>query len=430
MQLNTLKNETLSSSRIIILICGLIIAFLVWASLAEVDEITRGEGRVIPSQKTQVVQTAEPGVVKAIYVRPGQRIKQGDLLYRLDKTPTSANLGELLAKARNLKVRIERLRLERDGPLDKGFKCADNIRTLAPNACENEERLFRARIDSLNSRLLVMNARSKQKERELEEVNTDIGRLNKTLDLVKKEHALILPMAKRQIVAETELLKIQRTLVDSEGKLKTALKTRKKVEAGLREARLQLNEQRLAFKQQAQSELTEKRSELSVILQTTRGAEERVKRTDIHSPVDGIVNEVKVTTQGAFVNAGDRLVSVVPSEDNLLVEARVKPSDIAFIHVGQPAVTKITAFDFSIFGGLEGKVESVGADTVFDQNTKEAYYPVIIKTKDTKLRSAKGQFDIIAGMVCNVDIITGKKTIMQYLLKPINKARELAFRER
>src|SRR5262249_54111306 len=151
--------------------------------------------------------------------------------------------------------------------------------------------------------------------------------------------------------------------------------------------------------------------ELSIAEETIRGAAERVRRTDILSPVDGIVNEVLVTTQGAFVNAGDRVVSVVPVEDKLLVEARVRPSDIAFIHPGQLAVVKVTAFDFSIFGGLDGVVENIAADTSIDPVSKEPYYTVIIRTNDSTLRSARGNFDIIPGMICNVDIMTGKKTI-------------------
>ena len=155
-----------------------------------------------------------------------------------------------------------------------------------------------------------------------------------------------------------------------------------------------------------------------------------VRRTDIHSPVDGIVNEIVVTTQGAFVNAGDRLVSIVPVDDKLLIEARIRPGDIAFINPGQPAVVKVTAFDFSIFGGLDGLVENVAADTSVDPVSKDPYYTVIVRTKESTLRGAKGSYDIIPGMICNVDIKTGQKTILQYLLKPISKARELAFRER
>lgn len=419
-----------ASIAVILLISALLLAFLTWAALAEIDEVTRGDGRIIPSQKTQIIQSAEPGVVTEIFVRVGQRIAKNDLLFRLDKTPTAANLGELEAKTRTLTAQIVRLELEQEGKLDVAYPCPEVAKRAAQAVCLNEERLFRAKAANLKGRVKVFEQRVEQKQRELNEVGTNMQRLKESLDLAQQELALIRPLAERQIIAETELLRVQRTVADLRGQLETATETKARAEAGLREATLQVNEQMLAFKQLAQAELNDKRAELSVVDETIRGAAERVRRTDIHSPVDGIVNEVLVTTQGAFINAGDRVVSIVPVDDKLLVEARVRPSDIAFIHPGQAAVVKVTAFDFSIFGGLDGIVENVGADTSIDPVSKEPYYTVIIRTNDSTLRGAKGNHDIIPGMVCNVDIMTGKKTIMQYLLKPINKAREQAFRER
>ena len=430
MQSTKINDNGRMSTTIILLACGLVSAFVVWACFAEVEEITRGEGRVIPSQKTQIVQTSEPGVVKAIFVRLGQRIKKGDLIFRLDKTPTSANLGELEAKMHSLKIKILRLTIERDGKIDEGFECSTEHKLSAAGDCFTERKLFQARKKGLRSRIEVLKERAEQKQQELNGVMSETLRLKETLKLAQQELELIAPMARRKIIAETELLRIRRTVSDLTGQLNTMIEKKRGAEAAIREANLQVSEQRLAFQQQAQAELTEKKGEYSVVTESIRGAAERVRRTDIHSPVDGIINEIIITTQGAFVNAGDRLVSVVPIDDKLLVEARVKPSDIAFITVGQPAVVKVTAFDFSIFGGLDGHVENVGADTVVDPVSKEPYYPVVVRTKETMLRGAKGQFQVIAGMVCNVDIMTGKKTIMQYLLKPINKARELAFRER
>ena len=392
--------------------------------------MTRGDGRVIPSQKTQIIQTAEPGIVQAIFVHVGQRIKKGELLFRLDKTPTSANLGELQAKMNTLKVKTARLTVEREGNLDEEFKCSPSLLNSAAADCSSETYLFLARKRELKSRVDVLKQRAQQKHQELSEVVAETKRLKESLALAKQELALIAPMAKRRIIAQTDLLRVQRTVSDLAGQVNTNTEKTRRAQSAIREADLQISEQMSTFRQQAQAELAEKKAELAVVTEGIKGAEERVRRTTIHSPVDGIVNEVVVTTQGAFVNPGDKLVSIVHSDDKLLVEARVSPKDIAFIHIGQPSVVKITAFDFSIFGGLDGRVENVGADTLIDPVTKDAYYPVIIKTDKTSLRNARGEYEVIAGMICNVDIMTGKKTIMQYLLKPINKARELAFRER
>jgi adhesin transport system membrane fusion protein len=254
--------------------------------------------------------------------------------------------------------------------------------------------------------------------------------LSESLQLAQQELNMIKPLVEKKVVADIELIRARRTVADLDGQLKSTTEVKARIEAGLREAELQINEQTLIFRQTALSEMTDKRAELSVVQETIRGAAERLRRTDIRSPVDGVVNEIVVTTQGAFVNAGDRVVSIVPVEDTLLVEARIRPSDIAFIHPGQPSVVKVTAFDFSIFGGLEGTVETVSADTIVDPVTKDPYYTVIIRTNDTALKSARGINEIIPGMICNVDIMTGRKTVMQYLMKPINKAREQALRER
>ncbi len=419
-----------AGTRVVLLVSGLLASFLIWACLAEIEEVTRGDGRVIPSQKTQIVQSAEPGVVKELLVRLGQRVAKGDLLMRIDKSTTAASLGEVEAQSRALTAQIARLELEHEAEGRAPYICPAELRPTWNALCDNEQKLYAARVSNLVSRVKVFKERSEQKSRELNEVAANVERLKESLALADRELKMIKPLADRKIIADTELIRVQRGLSDARGQLNAALETKGRTEAALREANLQVEEQVLDYKQTAQKELNEKRAQLSIVQQTMQGAAERVRRTDIHSPVDGFVNEVLVTTLGAFVNAGERVVSIVPAEDQLLVEARVRPADIAFIHNGQPAVVKVTAFDFSIFGGLDGLVENVSADTLIDPTTKEPFYTVIVRTKDSTLQGRAGNLEIIPGMVCNVDIMTGKKTIMQYLLKPIQKARETAFRER
>ena len=421
---------TRASSMVILLVVGLIISFILWASLTELDEVTRGDGKVIPSQKTQIIQSTERGIIKDIAVRLGQRIEKGDLVFRLDKTPTQANLGEQEAKRRALIAQIARLEFEHSAEPGAEFKCPKQTHKLQEEICKNETRLHEARVKNFQARVKVFEERVEQKRRELGEAAANISRIEEGLELAKKELDMIQPLAKRKIIAATELIDTQKNVSELVGQLSTAVETKERVKAALREAELQVQEQHLDFKQKAQAELTEKKAELSVVLETIRGAAERVRRTDVYSPIDGIVNEVVVTTKGAFVNPGDEVVSIVPVEDQLLVEARIKPRDIAFIRPGQKALVKITAFDFAIFGGLEGAVENVSADTLVDPVTKEPYYTVIIKTTESELKSNYAQHKIMPGMICNVDILTGKKTIMSYLLKPINRAQEVAFRER
>ena len=415
---------------IVILISGLMLSFILWASLTELDEVTRGDGRVIPSQKTQIIQSAEPGIIKEIAVRLGQKITEGDLLFRLDKTRTQANLGEQEAKKRALLAQVARLEFEHRAEPDEDFMCPEKIQKLDKLICENEIKLHRARVKQFQARVGVYKERAEQKKRELGEAAANIERIKEGLSLAQKEFAMIKPLADRNVIAKTELIESQQKVSDLSGQLTTAAETREKVKAALREAMLQVEEQHLEFKQEAQAQFTEKRAELSVVEETIRGAAEHVRRTDMFSPVDGIVNEVLITTKGAYVSPGDQVLSIVPVEDQLLVEARIQPKDIAFIRPGQKALVKVTAFDFAIFGGLEGAVENVSADTLVDPVTKDPYYTVIVKTSESALKGKTGEHAIMPGMICNVDILTGKKSIMRYLLKPINRAQEVAFRER
>lgn len=422
--------ETRASSRTIKLIAGFFAAFLVWASLAELEEVTRGDGRVIPSQKTQIIQTAEPGVIVELFVRPGQRISKGDMLTRLDKTPTSATLGEVEAKIRALTAQVSRLQMESEGSLDTPYACPDPVKERAPAVCKTEAELFRARTDNLRSKIKVYMEKAEQKRREAAEADSNVIRSRQAVTLAKRELGMIEPLVAKKVVSDLDLIKAQRAVSDADGQLRAAQEVKARAEAGVREAELQVEEQNLIFRQTAMTEMTEKRAELSVVEETTKGAAERLRRTDIRAPVDGVVNELYYNTVGAFVNPGDKILSIVPVDDTLLVEARVKPSDIAFVHPKQKSVVKVTALDYSIFGGLEGSVETVAADTVLDQATKEPFYTVIVRTQETKLKSKNGEHPIMPGMVCSVDIITGSKTIMHYLLKPINRARENALRER
>lgn len=418
------------AARSIILTGSVFVAIaLIWSSLAEVEEVTRGSGKVIPSQRTQVVQSSEPGVVTEIGIALGQRVKKGDVLINLDETPNASRLGEVEAQIRALRAQVARLDAEARLP-DVGsviFNCPADV---AAAVCDNEKRLIEIRQRNLDARLGGFKERVEQRDREIGESNAAILRLGEAVRLAEREHKLIAPMAARNLVAQTELIRVLRQLSENQGQLATAKETLGKLDAALREARLQLEEQKLTFAKDALGELTQKRAELSVAEETLKGAAERVRRTTIRSPIDGIINALNITTLGAFVNPGDKLLEIVPLEDNLLIEARVRPSDIAFIHRDQRAVIKVSAYDFYQYGGINGTVEQVSADSFFDPNTKETFFTVFIRTGETSLKAGDRSFAIMPGMVCDADIITGQKTILQYILKPIRRARWEAMRER
>ncbi|WP_409527719.1 HlyD family type I secretion periplasmic adaptor subunit [Rhizobium lusitanum] len=418
-------------ARLILGLCALmIVAFIAWAAFADIDEIARGEGKVIPVSKTQIVQSSEPGIVQQINVNLGQVVHKGDLLVQLDNTTTASTLGESVAKARALGARVARLALEEAGAYDAQFVCPADILAAAKNVCGNEEKLFEADRAAYNNKLDVLDQRLKQHENELEEAHANIDRLKQNIAGVQKQYDLLKPLGDKKLVAETEVLKVHRDLVDQQGQLRVYVESLDRLQAAVKEATLQVTDLGLQLRQQALTDKGQALSELSVVDETIRGASDRVKHTDIRSPVDGIVNTLEVNTIGAYVDAGKVIAGVVPTADTLLIEAKISPRDVAFVRPDQPAVIKISAYDFSIFGALDGKVVNVSADSLVEKDKNETYYLVRIKTDKSALERDGKHYPIIPGMVASAEIMTGRKTILTYLMKPINKARSEALTER
>ncbi|MER9326489.1 HlyD family type I secretion periplasmic adaptor subunit [Mesorhizobium sp. M0488] len=420
----------LFASASIFIIGALFVVFVAWASFAEVDEIARGDGKVIPASKTQVIQASEAGVVQEIAVTIGQIVKKNDLIIRLDNTLNTSSLGEQQAKARALEVRIARLKYEQGGNLSGSFPCPQDIQSVAPQICDNEQKLLIARRENFDNKLSVLKSRLDQREKELAEAVANSDRLTKGLVVSDQEAKLIEAMVKKGLMARTEQLRVEREQTDLNGQLNLAGETIKKAKAAITEAQLQVEELGLQLQQEALDDLTQALADLSVVDETIRGATDKVARTDIKSPVDGIVNTLELNTVGAFVQPGAVVAGIVPTSETLLVEARVSPRDVAFIRPDQEALIKVTAYDFSIFGGIEGKVSNITADSLVDQKTGEPYYQVRVSTDKSTLERDGKAYSIIPGMICSVDIKTGRKTILHYLLKPINKAREEAMSER
>ena len=420
----------LFASASVFIVGALFVAFVVWASYAEVDEIARGDGKVIPASKTQIIQASEAGVVQEIAVKIGQIVRKNDLIIRLDDTMSVSSLGEQQARARTLGARIARLKHEQSGKIEEPFVCPQDIQKVAPEVCENEQKLLVARRENFANKLSVLKSRLEQRETELDEALANSHRLSENIAVSNKEAELVKSMVKRGLMAQTEQLRVDREQTEMKGQIALARETIKKTEGAIVEAKLQVEELGLQLQQEALDELTQALAELSVVDETIRGASDRVARTDIRSPVDGIVNTLELNTLGAFVQPGAIVAGIVPTSETLLVEARVSPRDVAFIRPDQKALIKVTAYDFSIFGGLDGKVANITADSLVDQNTGEPYYQVRVSTDSSALTKDGQSFAIIPGMICTVEIMTGRKTILSYLLKPINKARDEALRER
>lgn len=419
-----------SWSYIIAIIGAVLVVFLIWANWAEIDQVSRAEGKVIPSGKTQIVQSAEAGVVTDILVRSGEQVTAGQLLIRLDDTNTASSAGEVRARVLALQAQVERLRVESNGLSTVDYACPALVALEAQQVCAAEIELLNSRLSSLNSTNEVLIQRVEQRQRELNEVAINKTRLQSTLDITQQRLDLVEPMAERGLTAQTDLLALRAEVSDLSGQIAAADESSARLQAALREAQLQVQQAEQQFRQEALSEMTLRSAELASAEQQLRGAADRVARTDVRSPVDGVVNSIDITTIGAVVTAGSRLLDIVPKSDFLLVEARLKPADVAFVIPGQLARIKFTAYDFSVYGGLEGVVTNVSADSIVDEQTRETYYLVTVRAEQTTLDYRDQELAILPGMVSTVDIITGKHSILQYLLKPINKVQQEALIER
>lgn len=398
-----------------------IAVLLIWASLAPVNEVTRGMGKVIPSSKAQLVQPSEPAVVAEILVRAGQTVKQGQLLVRLDDAQSSSELGQLRTETERLRARSQRLASEADGG---ELGCGDG--TL----CAEEQQLAQVRVATARSRESALASAVEQRRRDLTEGQATVSSLQSSVSLAREQVTMLAPLARQGIVPQTELLTAQRDLVDLEGRLSAARQGVARARAAINQAQADLDSARLEFRQQALAEQSDVNTQIAVNQETLRGAEARQQRNELRAPSDGIVNDVQITTIGGFVNAGESIMQVVPVGDRLLVEARVSPSDIAFIKVGDRANVKVTAYDFSVFGGLNGIVQNVSADSIYDEVEREAYYLVIIETDKAFIERDGTKLPIVPGMICDVEIITGSKSVLSYLLKPVAKAFDEALTER
>jgi membrane fusion protein, adhesin transport system len=412
--------DRLTASERVIFFSGLGLSlFILWASLAQVDEVTRGQGRVIPSSKVQLIQAAEPSTIEQILVRSGQTVKQGQLLVRLDDTSSSSELGQLQTETERLAASAARLNRETGG----AGGCVGA-------SCDDELRLQQARQSAQRSKVSALSAGVEQRRRDLSEAQATVASLESSLKLAQDQVNMIRPLAEKSIVPQTELLTAQRELVDIRGRLDAARQGVSRASAAIREAQAQVSESQFQYRQDALNERAQINTKIAVNEQTIRGAQGRLNRAEIRSPVNGIVNDVQVTTVGGFLNAGEKIMQIVPMGDKLLIEARVAPGDIAFIKVGDRANVKVTAYDFSIYGGLTGKVAQVSADSIYDEVERQAYFTVIVETDRSYLLKGRKRLPITPGMICDVEIMTGRKSVLSYLLKPVLKARSEALTER
>ena len=400
-------------------------AAITWASQAPLDEVTIGTGRVIPSSQIQVVQNLEGGILSEILIREGEIVKEGQILLRIDDTSAASTFRENRTRTRSLEAKIARLKAEVGGS-----------KLVFPNSFEGsaqtiagEQALFQERRAELESSISILRRQEEQRQQEIVEVQSKVKQLAERLALANEEFGIIAPMVKKGVMSKVELLRLRRQVSGLDGKLQGAKLSVPRIRSALSETRRRVEERRATFRKEAQNELNESAVRHNILLEAMTAVADRVRRTEVKSPVYGTIKQLKINTIGGVIRPGMDLLEIVPLEDNLLIEAQVRPSDIAFLRSGQAVKVKITAYDFAQYDSLEAELEHISADTIIDEQG-ESFYQIRVRTDRSHLGNADQQLPIIPGMVAQVDILTGKKTVLDYILKPVLRAREHAMRER
>ena len=408
-------------------ILGFFIIMIAWASLADIDEVTRGDGKAIPSSRLQKIQNLEGGIVAEVFVHEGEVVKAGAPLLRLDDTRFRSNAGESEADRLALEARIQRLTAQLDNK--ETLTLSPEILNKTPDIANGEMELFASVNKRIQSELSGLNEQLVQKKQELLDYQAKGAQYRRSLGLLQQEISMSEPLVAKGAISKVEVLRLRRSEVETRGQLESVTLAVPRAEAAIKEIESKINETRGRYRSEALSQLNEARTELSKIEASGKAIEDRVNRTLVTSPVRGIVQQLMVNTIGGVIQPGNDLVEIVPLDDTLLVEAKIRPQDIAFLRPGQEAMVKFTAYDYTIYGGLKAKLEQISPDTVTDKDGK-SFYVIRLRTEKNHLGSDEKPLIIIPGMVASVDIITGKKTILSYLLKPILRAKAEAFRER
>lgn len=425
--LDTDDDLPLAQHLLLLGISAFIVIFIVWANFATLDEVTKGEGRVIPTSETQVIQSLEGGIVDQIFVKEGDRVKAGQKLVQLRDIAASSDLGENQAKYYGMMATVARLQAEANGKSTPDFP--KDVMEKAPQSVADEMSAFRANQMQIESQVSVLRSQVSQKEQEVREISTRLSDSERVVALAREKKASIEPLVARGSAPKLELLDLESEIARQETELNGLRESMPRARSAVGEINARIRDVTSRARADAQIKLAQIMIEVNAIQQGMGALEDRKTRTEIKSPVDGIVKDIKITTVGGVVKAGDAFIEVVPVDDQLLVEARIRPGDIAFLRPGQDAMVKISAYDFSIYGGLKAELVDISADTITNEKG-ESFYRVRLRTEETALKRKGEVLPIIPGMVATADILTGHKTVMEYLLKPIIKTVSESMHER
>ncbi|WP_439101385.1 HlyD family type I secretion periplasmic adaptor subunit [Congregibacter sp.] len=418
-----IEDEPLRARGLLYGIAAVVLLLIVWSSFAEIDTVTRGQGKVIPSQQVQVIGSQDGGVIREILISEGDAVQAGDLLLRLDQTRSQATLGENRVELRGLSIKASRLQAMVEG---EPFEPTELMLAELPDVVEQEDQLYQSSLQSREVEKDIAQQQLQQRSEELAELKARESQLSTEQRLAQQELDVTRPMVASGAVSEVEILRLEREVNRASGELAQTRAQINRVGSAIAEAQGRVNSVELEFANEAREQLTETMTRINALSEAAEGLSDRVRQTNVTAPVSGTVNQLYYNTVGGVVLPGRDIVELVPADDTLLLEVRVRPQDIAFLAPGQRANVKVTAYDFVVYGGLEGRVEQIAADTVLDEDGN-AFYEVSVRTEQADFGP---ESPIIPGMTVEVDVITGKKTVLAYLMKPVLRARQRALSER
>ena len=422
------ENELPFSNRAILYtIIAFCIAFLIWANNATLDEVARGMGQVVPSSEIQIVESLDPGIVEAILVNEGDIVEPNEEVLRLRDIQATADLESSEKEFYSLKARAQRLRAQAGGLEEPDF--TEIVRQQVPASVREERQSFVASLSNIDSQIDILERQKRQKQQEIQETRARINDLRQVLEVTRDEYNILQPLVERGSAAKVELLQIERKLREQETELNSLQASIPRMREAARELESKQEEIRSKAKAEAQEELAQVVQKINSLEQTIKGLQDKKVRTTLRSPVKGTVKEINVNSVGEVVKPGEQLIQIVPDNDQLIIETRIRPEQIAFIRPGQKAVVQITAYDFAVYGGLNGKVVDISADTITNEEG-EAYYRVRVLTEESRIERKNETLPIIPGMIASVDIVTGHKTVMEYILNPIIRTLDRSLSEK
>ena len=408
-------------------VIGLVLLFLVWASLAEIDESVRGNGKIIPSSKTQMIANLEGGIVEEVFVREGDVVEPNQILMRIDKTIAQARYSGDRTQYFQFLATAARLRAQING---EEYVVPEIIQKEAPDVAAEEMNHYRESMAKVENEVAIAQDEVNQKKQELLEFEGRLEQAEEEKGFAEQERAMIEPLVKRGLTAKRDLLRLQRDISDLKGEISSASANIPRARSDFEQAQKELNKVKNDLRNQDLEQLRDIEVRLAEAQGQMTEHGDRMNRTDLRSPVKGIVKDVKVKTVGGIIEPGEDVIEIVPYEDKLLVEANINPKDVAFIHPGQKATVKVTAYDYAVYGSLEAKLEGISADTSYDEQQQQWFYRIWLRTDDNHLEKAGEVLPIIPGMTTEVDILTNKRTVLQYILKPIIRGLDRSFTER